>query len=277
MQLLTWSFVGLVVPLTFVTRRQPGARRALWAASLAAFAVSALHLSQFHEAGNSWPVELLGHHASIPLAIAILYQDFPFALADLFLKRALLLIGLVGATFIGLTLGGVSRDGAPSRIGILAVGWVLTSLAYPWLRRSVFWFVDAVVLARPDYRVLEGRLVRLLPTRERIEDVLGDVRDIVAPALSAADSEWLTPPERTAVVGVAGRVGRAMVHLTIPTSESPTYVVRFQNLTGGRRVSWYQHRLRAICPSWSCAWFWFDLRTEGWKWFSRCNFLDQRR
>jgi len=28
-------------------------------------------------------VELLGHHASLPLALAILYQDYPFALADL--------------------------------------------------------------------------------------------------------------------------------------------------------------------------------------------------
>ena len=69
--------------------RQPGARRALWAAALSIFAVSALHLSQFHQGAQSWPVALLGHHASLPLALAILYQAFPFALAHLFLKRAL--------------------------------------------------------------------------------------------------------------------------------------------------------------------------------------------
>ncbi len=49
MRLLTYTFVALVVPLAAVTRGQPGARRALWAAALAIFAVSALHLSQFHQ------------------------------------------------------------------------------------------------------------------------------------------------------------------------------------------------------------------------------------
>src|SRR5436309_1712075 len=87
MRLLTYAFVVLVVPLAAVTRGQPGARRALWAAALSIFAVSALHLSQLHQGDASWPVELLGHHASVPLALAILYQDFPFALADIFLKR----------------------------------------------------------------------------------------------------------------------------------------------------------------------------------------------
>ena len=82
MQLLTYSYAALSVPLALVTRGQTGSRRALWVAALSIFAVSALHLSQFHQGDPSWPVELLGHHASLPLAIAILYQDFPFALAD---------------------------------------------------------------------------------------------------------------------------------------------------------------------------------------------------
>jgi hypothetical protein len=48
---------------------------------LSIFAVSALHLGQLQHGDPSWPVELVGHHASLPLAVAILYQDFPFALA----------------------------------------------------------------------------------------------------------------------------------------------------------------------------------------------------
>jgi hypothetical protein len=91
MELLTYTFIALILPLAAVTRGQPGARRALWIAALAAFAVSALHLSQIHQGEASWPIELLGHHASVPLAFAMLYQDYPFALADLFLKRALAL------------------------------------------------------------------------------------------------------------------------------------------------------------------------------------------
>ena len=72
MRLLTYTFLVILVPLAALTRRQPGARRAVWAAALAAFAVSALHLSQLHQRDSSWPIELLGHHASVPLAFAIL-------------------------------------------------------------------------------------------------------------------------------------------------------------------------------------------------------------
>jgi hypothetical protein len=107
MRVLTYTFVASVVPLAALTRGQPGGRRALWIAALAAFTVSALHLSQLHRGDASWPVELLGHHASIPLALAILYQDYPFALADLFLKRALTLFILITAAFVGIATFGL--------------------------------------------------------------------------------------------------------------------------------------------------------------------------
>src|SRR4029077_4666284 len=55
MRLLTYTFVVLIVPLAVVTRGQPGSRRALWAAALATFAVSALHLSEFYRGTLSWP------------------------------------------------------------------------------------------------------------------------------------------------------------------------------------------------------------------------------
>ena len=111
MRLLTYSYILLVVPLFAVTRGQPGSRRALWVAALSIFAVSALHLSQLHTGDASWPIELLGHHASLPLAVAILYQDFPFALADLFLKRALTLLTLVAAAFSAVVSVGVQSAG----------------------------------------------------------------------------------------------------------------------------------------------------------------------
>src|SRR5207237_5427732 len=124
----------LVVPLALVTRGQPGARRALWAAALSIFAVSALHLGQLHHDDSSWPVELLGHHASLPLAIAILYQDFPFALADLFLKRALTLLAIVATAFVAIALFG-ARSRAfgrflqdPGQVGVLVTLWVAMAL-----------------------------------------------------------------------------------------------------------------------------------------------------
>ena len=140
MRLLTYAFVALVIPLAVVTRGQPGSRRALWVAALAIFAVSALHLSQLHQGDASWPVELLGHHASLPLAFAILYQDFPFALADLFLKRALALLALVTAAFVAVaTFGARSASsaaplGGARDVGLLVTLWVATALLYPKLR-----------------------------------------------------------------------------------------------------------------------------------------------
>src|SRR6195256_3423010 len=110
MRLLTYTFVALIVPLGGVTRGQPGARRALWAVALATFAVSALHLSQTDQGEPSWPVELVGHHASLPLAFAILYQDYPFALADLFLKRALALLAIVTIAFVAIATFGVGSE-----------------------------------------------------------------------------------------------------------------------------------------------------------------------
>ena len=110
-------------------------RSALWIAALSAFAVSALHLSQVHRGGTSWPVELLGHHASVPLAFAILYQDYPFALADLFLKRALRLLAIVSVTFAAIgTLGRRSAlideliEREPRQVGVIVTVCVAIAL-----------------------------------------------------------------------------------------------------------------------------------------------------
>src|SRR5262249_54068896 len=86
--LLTAGFIALTAVLLFVTPTQPIGRRGLWVAALSVFAVSALHFGR-HVGNESWWVELIGHHASLPLALAILHQDYRFALADLFLKNAI--------------------------------------------------------------------------------------------------------------------------------------------------------------------------------------------
>ena len=85
---LTIGLLAVIPALITVARRQLNAPRALWMATLAVVAVSALHLGRLHGAQESWPVELIGHHASIVLAFAILYQDYRFAFADLFLEAS---------------------------------------------------------------------------------------------------------------------------------------------------------------------------------------------
>jgi signal transduction histidine kinase len=253
MRTLTYTFVALILPLVLVTRRQAGSRRAFWAVALAAFAVSALHLSQLREGGHSWPIELLGHHASIPLALAILYEDFPFALADLFLKRALTLMVLIATAFGGLVMTGWAGEpaaalGAPSRIGALVVLWVGTALLYPFLRRGVAWFVDTIVLARPDYRRVEATIARRLQSHDQTEALLTDVCALIAPALSASAVEWHDQPIGTdstlpdvragalnrddLVETVRGRSARVL----IPVSEPPGFVITIRELAGGRQL-----------------------------------------
>jgi hypothetical protein len=269
MRLLTYTFIALVLPLVFVTRGQPGARRALWIAALAIFAVSALHLSEFHQGEASWPIELLGHHASVPLAFAMLYQDYPFALADLFLKRALALLLLVATSFVAIALFSVSSAAFarfvqmdPRQIGALVTVWVATALVYPTLRRGAFWFVDAVVLHRPDYRSLRATITRRLQSSESTREVLSDVCELLAPALNASSIVWHTSSAYedealgSAVVLVDARAIEVAKRLTslsaerntwppilhpaaivvVPTAEEPRHVLIIAGLMGGRRL-----------------------------------------
>ena len=43
---------------------------------------------------------------------------------------------------------------------MLVTLWVATALLYPSVRRMAAWFVDTVVLRRPDYRALRATIGR---------------------------------------------------------------------------------------------------------------------
>jgi two-component system LytT family sensor kinase len=262
MRLLTYTFIALVVPLAAVTRGQPGSRRALWAAALAIFAVSALHLSQLHQGDVSWPVELLGHHASVPLAFAILYQDYPFALADLFLKRALALLALVGVALGAIATFGLESVAFarfvqvdPRQVSILLALCVATALLYPLLRRVTAWFVDTIVLRRPDYRSLRATIARTSQASDDIPTLLSAVCELLAPALSAPFVTWreLRPLAQEEALGpavVSGTEAAAIVKsaageplpgavatlVTIQTTEPPRLIMVIGQLAGGRRL-----------------------------------------
>ena len=269
MRLLTYTFIALVFPLAAVTRGQPGSRRAMWAAALAIFAVSALHLSQLHRGEASWPVELVGHHASLPLAFAILYQDYPFALADLFLKRALSLLATVTLAFVAIaTFGARSAAFAqflqddPRQVGVLVTLCVATALVYPSLRQMTTHFVDRVLLHRPDYPSLRAALVRRVQAHDQIATLLPDVCALLAPALSSNEvtwREWRSGSHEEALGGVvllgddaaaaarssAGREAftsdsvlpqSIAAIVVLPTTDLPRYVILVAGLSGGRRI-----------------------------------------
>ena len=242
MRLLTFTFMAMLVPLAVVSRGQPGARRALWVAALSIFAVSALHLSQVDQGDPSWPVELVGHHASLPLAIAILYQDFPFALADLFLKRALTLLALVTAPFVaiaGLDLQSPAASrplGDARNVAILVTLWIATALLYPRLRELVGWFVDTVVLKRPDYAALRADIGRAAQEHDDASLMLADACLQLAPALSARVVRWREVSDGGLNATALGRRGAAAIVVDIPVAEAPRYTLEVAELTGGRRL-----------------------------------------
>jgi hypothetical protein len=264
MRLLTYAFVGLIVPLAAVTRRQPGSRRALWVAALATFAVSALHLSQLHRGDASWPIELVGHHASLPLAFAILYQDYPFALADIFLKRALSLVAVAALVFGAIaTFGAESAIFArfvqrPRQVIALIAVWIATVLVYPSLRRAITWLVDSIILKRPDYRRLSSVLSERCQDHHDVAGLLDDVCTTLAPALTARSIGWRewhpadheTRLRGSIVTGIeavrvadsfapSGRsdsqAGTTTAIVAVPTTESPHYALVIGPLTIGRR------------------------------------------
>ena len=148
--LLTGGFVALVLALLVVAPGMTREGRPLWVLSLSVFAVSALHLGQ-HTGREGWQTELVGHHASMPLAVAILLRDYRFALADIFLKRALALTLVVVAVAaahvtIGLHWLGPNADVV---VTTYVLGLVLAAvLLHEPARAFGAWLVDSVVLRR---------------------------------------------------------------------------------------------------------------------------------
>ena len=178
MRLLTYTFVALVVPLAAVTRGQSGSRRALWAAALAIFAVSALHLSQLHQGDAAWPIELMGHHASLPLAVCDPVSRLSVR-AGRSLPQARAFVAhdrrgrLRGHRDIRRSFRNVRPVRQfPGQVAILVTVWVATVLLYPTMRRAIVWIVDTVVLRRPDYRALRTSIARKTQAQHEVPGLL---------------------------------------------------------------------------------------------------------
>ncbi len=218
---LTVGYAILIGALIVYARRQPGWRRALSAVALAAFAVMALHLSQ-HAAADSWATELVGHHASLPLALVILYQDYRFALADLFLKRALTFVALL-LLALGLYRL-VPAPYSPDSAAVFVALWVATALAYPRLRRGIHGVVDRLILRRGDYRQLREAIATRIAALDAESAILDAICDALQSTLSAKHVTWRVAD------------GGASADASVPTSDAPTYAIIVGGLSGGRRL-----------------------------------------
>jgi hypothetical protein len=252
--LLTVTYAVLLGILAVTERRRAGFQRTIVAVALAAFAVSALHLSRQagHMDQGSWLVELVGHHASLPLALAILYQDYRFAFADVFLKRALALLALViGVSLLYAELVAplvdphaiVARNALDEgshlvTTSVLLSLWIATALAFPIIQRRIHRFVDRVVLRRADYRELRVTLSQRLTDARDVDSALDATCAMLVAAVGAERASWApsSADEITPHPTITVDARRTEATIVIPTAVSPAYEIRLAELGGGRSM-----------------------------------------
>lgn len=240
LRLLALASLGIVPAVLWTAPRGQRVHRGLVsAAAVLAFAACAFHLAQHLPGHDTWSSAFFGHHASLPLALAILYLDYRFAFVDLFLKRALaltLLAGLVLGLYIGVAGPILSvNDGHLGRdaggVGILLGLWAATALGFPLVQRLTSRFVDAVVLRRPDYARLRAEVGELISGIDSTEEILDGVCARLATALHARDVSWI-------VVGAEGPVpdGRLPSRMVVgvPTHEPPRFALEVRELAPGK-------------------------------------------
>ena len=104
-------------------------------------------------------------------------------------------------------------------------------VVYPRIQGGIAWFVDAVLLHRPDYTTLRTRIGEVTQRHQQLAPMLDEVCHQLAPALSARHVRWRESPTST-VTAIAAN--RAIVD--IPVAEAPHYLLEVSNLAGGRRL-----------------------------------------
>lgn len=242
LRILSYGAVALVIGLFILNFRQPFEKKIVWTSALLIFAVSALHLSGETE-GSSWLVELFAHQSSLPIAFVILLQDFRFAFADVFLKRALSLV-LVSAVAFGLYVFAAvpllhyheTHDRNDTQaIAIILTLWVATALVYPKLHDFAVWLVDKIILRRADYAKLRVNLAHSIEKLESVEEILENICRELAVALTVREAVWTKiNHSETNLSAVNFTLNDAEIF--VPVAESPSYKINFKGFAGGRKL-----------------------------------------
>lgn len=244
LKILSFGSIALLAGLLTINFKQTLERKTIWISALLIFAVSAFHLSGKTTEENSWLVELVVHQSSLPLAIAILLQDYRFAFADLFLKRAVSLILLALLAF-GLYIFVASpllryhethdRNDAQA-IGLILTLWMATALIYPLLHKFAVWLVDKIILNRADYEKLQEDLIKEIEKLKTDDGILKLITGRLAEVLTArsADFEIENSSENASFTFV--NFSPSSAEIFIPTVESPFYKIKLKDFSGGRRL-----------------------------------------
>lgn len=244
--ILTAGYLLILAGLFVFTRGTSVERKTVWATALAVFAVSALHLSRHHgDEGNSWLIELIGHQASLPFVFVILYQNFRFAFADLFLKRALSLILLAAMVFGSyvliaaplLALHEAHPQPDAQRIAVILILWMTTALLYPFLHQFAVWLVDKIFLRRANYAAVRREIAQNLANQETVSVALNQVREKLADVLTAKNSAATEIAATSAIENLPlVELYGNKAEILIPTGDAPQYKIRLGEFAGGRKL-----------------------------------------
>ena len=242
LRILTFGSLAMLIGLLIFAFRQGIEKKAIWVSALLIFAVSALHLSS-HIEESSWLVELVAHQSSLPLALAILLQDYRFAFADLFLKRALSLLLLASLAFGLYVFAAVpllawhethDRNDVQAAVIVLAL-WMATALCYPSLHKFAVWFVDKIILRRTNFEKLKAEIVQTIEKQDAIETVLDEICGKLKIALTAQTASWKRiSASETTLPSVNVSLREAQIF--VPTAESPYFEIGLKNFAGGRNL-----------------------------------------
>jgi signal transduction histidine kinase len=242
LRVLTFGSLALLGGLLIFTFRQKIQNKAVWISALSVFALSALHLSGQQEE-KSWLIELVAHQSSLPLALAILLQDYRFAFADLFLKRALSLLllasvafGLYVAVAVPLLAWHETHDRNDVQAAVLVIAlWMATALVYPALHKFAVLLVDKIILRRVNYARLQAEILRTIEKCDDLESVLSEVCDELKFALTTREAHWTEVLENeTNLPAVNFTLHSAEIF--VPTVEAPFYRINLNEFAGGRRL-----------------------------------------
>lgn len=238
---LTYGSLALAGALLVLRGRLES--KAIYAAALLIFAVSGLHLSG-DRAENSWLIEMVAHQSSLPLALAILYQNYRFAFADLFLKRSisLLLIALIALGLYLFVAAPLLRyhethdRNDVQAVSLIITLWIATALVYPAVHRFSAWFVDTVVLQRPDYAALQASVSSEIEKCESADEVAETVGARLSSVLTA--DRYAAAETDAACFSSHDLVSHSkdLAAIRIPTTEEPQYEIMLEGFRGGRRL-----------------------------------------
>ncbi|HZO52817.1 MAG TPA: histidine kinase [Bryobacteraceae bacterium] len=167
---LIFTTAGFVIltPLSLWAGRSDArsARSRLVAAmALFLFAITFVHYGS-GDAHGLWSLELLVHHAGVPLALVILLQDYRFVLVDVFVRMlaSLTLAGVVllaGIHALGALGVSIQEPPSPFRQGMALVAACLLLFLYGTLRGRLQYGLTRVLFGRSSLDSVSEQMHRL--------------------------------------------------------------------------------------------------------------------